>query len=584
MASSPPQGQRPQHREALFFALFFAATTANYIITPVRFAVGMLVGGKDNMSYLIYATTGLSVLTAQVLAAGQSGRAGDPTARTAMPRDTAATFFGVGACCFAGLYLAWLMLEQPAVAQQHQHQEDASSSSPSATTEVASYVVACAFFVTAGVLPTFSLSLLWSVAAESYCAADAVRDYGLLSAGATAGSLAGSAITFLAAEAVGTMHLTPLAVVALAAAWWLVKMTTADCPPKPNQKQQHVQQMMMAAATTKQGKKGADSRGRSATPRDATTDTTNGRGTDGWRVLLGSRFLLAICLYNFLYTATSTFIYVERTAAAAHHHHQGQAHQQHQQHQQHRQQEGRAGRVSAAGARGFAISNLVSSVLTLLVQLGATARVTRAIGVGGALLLMPAVTLLGYYVLLSGHLMYGGGGTAEAAVTEAASAAAATAAAAASVGKTRTEDAGGVSVARLLSFAGGGAGVASPAWDLQVLSSLEVLRRLVNYGAAKPVREALFTVVPAEQRRATKTIIDVLVGRAASVASAAMQDIIGGKLGSGGGGGGGGSSSSSSSSSGSAGHHVMGLVTSLVWAGNALLLGRWFLSKSNKVK
>ena len=67
----------------------------------------------------------------------------------------------------------------------------------------------------------------------------------------------------------------------------------------------------------------------------------------------------------------------------------------------------------------------------------------------------------------------------------------------------------------LARYGGGGGGLA-------VVCALDVARRLANYALAKPVREALFAVVPTEEKYGAKSLIDTAFNRFGSLAATAI--------------------------------------------------------------
>src|SRR4029077_1466737 len=100
----------------------------------------------------------------------------------------------------------------------------------------------------------------------------------------------------------------------------------------------------------------------------------------------------------------------------------------------------------------FATVDLVVNCLTLLVQLFFTGRIVLLLGVGVALALLPALTMVGF-------------------------------------------------------------GVVAFAPSLGTIAIFQVLRRAGDYAIARPTRELLFTVVPREDRFKAKSFIDTIVYR-----------------------------------------------------------------------
>ena len=143
----------------------------------------------------------------------------------------------------------------------------------------------------------------------------------------------------------------------------------------------------------------------------------------------------------------------------------------------------------------FAGVDLAVNVLTLLVQLLVTGRFLRTFGVGVAAAVLPFCTLLGF-------------------------------------------------------------GVLAAAPTLAVLVVVQVLRRVGNFGLAKPTREVLFTVVPREDKYKAKSMIDTVVYRAGDQAGSWSYALLG------------------MAGLGTAGVAVAALPVAALWLANAWWLGR----------
>jgi AAA family ATP:ADP antiporter len=113
----------------------------------------------------------------------------------------------------------------------------------------------------------------------------------------------------------------------------------------------------------------------------------------------------------------------------------------------------------------FAKADLVVNVLTALTQLFLTGRILPAVGLGPALALLPAVTAAGFFAL----------------------------------------------------------GVSSTA---NTLFSVQVLRRAAEFALVKPAREALFTVVPREEKYTAKSFIDTFVYRSGDALGALADRLV----------------------------------------------------------
>ena len=91
---------------------------------------------------------------------------------------------------------------------------------------------------------------------------------------------------------------------------------------------------------------------------------------------------------------------------------------------------------------------------------------------------------------------------------------------------------------------------------LAVFVVVQVVRRVGNFGLARPTRELLFTVVPREDKYKAKSVIDTVVYRAGDQAGSWSYALLG-MLG-----------------AGPVGVALTALPISALWLGNALWLGR----------
>ena len=120
-----------------------------------------------------------------------------------------------------------------------------------------------------------------------------------------------------------------------------------------------------------------------------------------------------------------------------------------------------------AGARAafFAKADLLVNILTALTQLFFTGRILPAVGLGPALALLPAVTAAGFFAL-------GASGTSG------------------------------------------------------TLFAVQVIRRAAEFALVKPAREALFTVVPREEKYTAKSFIDTFVYRSGDALGALADRLV----------------------------------------------------------
>jgi AAA family ATP:ADP antiporter len=270
--------------------------------------------------------------------------------------------------------------------------------------------VARSFYVWLSVYNLFVVSVFWSLLADLFTSAQAKRLFGFVAAGGTAGALLGSALVATLAGRLGVANLLLVSAVLLEA--------SARC----------------AAALARRGA-GAPAAA-AAAPEDA---ALGGSAFAGFAAVARSPYLLAIAAQMFLYSLGSTFLYFNllRTVAAS----LGD---------------------SAARTALFAKVDLAVSVLALATQSLATGRIVAALGLGGALALVPALSVAGF------------------------------AAAAAVPG-------------------------------LGTLAGFQVLRRAAHFAVERPSREVLFTVVPTGDKYKAKSFVDTFVYRGSDALSASLH-------------------------------------------------------------
>lgn len=259
------------------------------------------------------------------------------------------------------------------------------------------------FYLWVSVFNLFVVSLFWSRMADLFVSEQSKRLFGFIGAGGSLGQLAGSQLALWLAPHLGPTHLLLLSALLLElslACAMLLKQSSSE-PEAP---------LQQAGAAS------------------------------GIAPVFRSTYLLGICLYLFLYTFTSSFLYFQKQELVA------------------AGIESRESRVQF-----FAALNSIGSVATIAVQLFLTGRFLTSLGLTAGLALVPGLTSLGFVAL-----------------------------------------------------------ALRP--DLVFFSLFEVSRRTLNYAIARPSREALFTVVPREQKYASKNFIDTFVYRGGdALASVAFE-------------------------------------------------------------
>jgi AAA family ATP:ADP antiporter len=347
------------------FAYFFCLLSSYYVLRPLRDEMGIQ-GGVKNLPWLFTGTFAVMLLAVPLF--------GALVARFPRRRivPVAYRFFIVNILIFYALFVT---LEHTAW-------------------------VARTFFIWVSVFNLFAVSVFWSLMADLHDSDQGKRLFGFIAAGGSLGALLGPSLTATLAVPLGHLNLFLVSALLLEAALYCVRRLAAAGAP--------------------------------AVPTDA---DANGRAAIGGGILAGltetarSPYLIGICLYIFLYTATSTFLYFLQAGIVA-------------------------GAIADAAERTrlFALIDLVVGVLTLLIQVGVTGRLTRRFGVGVALAVLPMVTLAGFALLA--------------------------------------------------------------AWPTVVLLiAVQGIRRAANFAVSRPAREVLYTVVSREWKYKAKNFIDTAVYR-----------------------------------------------------------------------
>ncbi len=265
-----------------------------------------------------------------------------------------------------------------------------------------------AFFIWLSVFNLFVVSVFWSFMADLFTNAQARRLYGFIAAGGSCGAIAGPLITTKLAPLIGPTELLPIsACFMLAAVLCILRLSTWSRHDKP-----------------------------ATSPAGAQIRQPIGGGIfGGITLLLRSDYLLGIALYMVLFTLLSTFLYFQQAYIVS------QA-------------------ISDPGERTalFALIDLVVNALTVIGQLMVVSRIIGRFGLTVALVLMPAIAVVGFFVL----------------------------------GLFPT---------------------------LAILIVFGCIRRAGEYAISKPAREVLFTVISREEKYKVKNFIDTVVVRGGDAVS-----------------------------------------------------------------
>ncbi len=265
------------------------------------------------------------------------------------------------------------------------------------------------YFVFVSIVGLMGVSILWSVMIDTFSREQAKRLFPLFALGTSLGAMAGSLITRLL---LGHLHVTGLLILAallisLAAFCSLVLCSHADvCKTSPHPAPSRQNQIQSALQGVKQ--------------------------------VADSRYLQGICLFFISYTLIQTIIYLVQARIV---------------------QESLMARPDRIAF--FANLNLTTNILTVLIELTLAWRILKKLGLGGTLIILPAVTGLGLVVLALQPI-------------------------------------------------------------LSVLFVFQVIRKSLGYGLVRPAREALFSPLTRDEQYAAKNLIDTFIYRLGDNAGAGL--------------------------------------------------------------
>lgn len=256
------------------------------------------------------------------------------------------------------------------------------------------------FFIWTSVFNLFVVSIFWAMVVDIFSSEQGKRLFGFIAAGATLGAIVGSATTASLANIVPVPFLLIGAAVLLEVSVWCVRRlsrlsTTISERPHPERAEVPI----------------------------------GGKVLAGFIKTLRSPYLLNTAIFLLLYAVTSTLLYFDQATVVSH-------------------------SFTDRGTQTafFASVDLAVNVLTLIIQIFFTGRIVRWLGVGMALALLPALSVLGF-------------------------------------------------------------GILTVLPTLAVIVAFQVMRRSGNFALTRPTREVLFTVVPREDRYKAKSFIDTAIYR-----------------------------------------------------------------------
>lgn len=307
-------GAQPQELAAALwsFTYFFALLAAYYVLRPIRDEMAIQVG--QARLHEVFTLVFVTMLAATPVFGWLTGR---------FPRRRLLPWlYAFFAANLAGFYvlLAAGGTQTPAVAM--------------------------GFFVWVSVFNLFAVSVFWSLMADLFSTVQARRLYGFISAGGTAGALAGPTLTAGLVTLVGAKGMT-----LVSAALLLVTIVA-------------IVNLRRWAAASDSG------------PAKDPEATLPGGLVSGITDILRSPYLIGICAFLLLYSLLSTFLYFQQTELIP-----------------------AAIKDSAERTRLLALVDVAVNVLTLAVQVLAFGALIRRLGTTFLLAAMPVVSIAGFALL-----------------------------------------------------------------------------------------------------------------------------------------------------------------------------------------
>ena len=298
----------------LSFAYFFFLLSSYYILRPLRDETG-IAGGVQKLPWL-FTGTFLAMLAAVPAFSALAAR---------VPRHR---FIPLSYRFFtANILLFWVLF----------------------ATGMFHVGAARAFFIWTSVYNLFVVSVFWSFMADIFRHEQGARLFGFIAAGGSAGALAGPLLTTWLVKPLGTTHLLLVSAVLLE--------ISVQCVGA-------LHRWALSAHAARPRERGAEDQ------------PLGGDFLSGIRVVFRSRFLLGICAYVLLLTATATFLYFEQAQIVL-----------------------RSSGDPRVRTALFARIDFFVNVLTLVIQGFVTGRLIRRAGVRFGLGLLPVLTVLGFVAL-----------------------------------------------------------------------------------------------------------------------------------------------------------------------------------------
>jgi len=276
--------------------------------------------------------------------------------------------------------------------------------------------IAAAFYVWLSTYNLLTISVFWSLMADIFATAQAKRLFGFIAAGGTVGTIAAPAFVTFFVKAVGTNTLLLISAAGFIITAFLVRLVEAE-------------KRKLTASDNEAQKTSLDR-------------ILGGSPFDGFMLLFRSRYLLMMALFLLLMTWISTVIYYQLQVLIT-----------------------KDFTSLADRTQAFAVIDLATNSLAVLIQLFGTGRFIKRFGVTTGLLLNPVIMVLAFLAV-----------------------------------------------------------ALSPV--LLVLGSIQVARRVAEYAIAKPSRDMLYTVVDQQSKYKAKNVIETVVYRFGDLTSSWLSTAV----------------------------------------------------------
>lgn len=215
------------------------------------------------------------------------------------------------------------------------------------------------FYIWSAVFSLFSVSVFWTLMADTWNLAQGKRLFGFIGAGGTIGGITGSGITALLATRLGPVYLLLISVVLLELAVQAVRRISRM--QQPGEEIHIIEDAPEEESVSVR------------MPETETEKPLGGGVLSGIAHLLKSPYLLGICIYMLLYPIVSTVLYMQQSVFAD-----------------------TFFVDRALRTVFFAQLDLAVNILTLITQVFLTGRIIRRLGVGVTLALMPILCIIGF--------------------------------------------------------------------------------------------------------------------------------------------------------------------------------------------